>query len=97
MVKRIVWTQRAIAIFQNILEYYFVRNGTKTYSSILNKEIKELISFLKKHPFLGRKTEIDHIRVLIKGEYKIFYRIDKQEIIILLIWDCRPNPDSLNL
>jgi len=97
MVKRIIWTHRAVSVFRNILEYYYLRNGSKTYSASLSKEIKDLISLLLKHPFLGRKTEIDHIRVLIKGDYKIFYRIDKKEIVILMIWDCRQDPDSLKL
>jgi plasmid stabilization system protein ParE len=97
MVKRIIWTNRAVSVFQKILEYYYLRNGTKTYSSNLNKEIKDLVSLLSKHPFLGRKTEMEHLRVLIKGDYKIFYRIEKKEIIILLIWDCRQNPGSLKL
>ena len=97
MVRRITWTKKAFTVFQKILEFYYQRNGTKTYSSRLNIEIKELIYLLRKHPFLGRKTEIEDIRVLVKGDYKIFYRVDKSDIVILLVWDCRQNPESLKL
>ena len=97
MVKRIIWSLKAISLFTRILEFYYQRNGTKTYSSSLNKEIKETIALLKKHPFLGRKTGTAHVRALIKGDFKIFYRIDENEIIILMIWDCRQDPETFLL
>ena len=94
MVKRIIWTLKAVSVFNKILVYYFQRNGSKVNSSILNKEIKETVNLLIKYPFLGRKTEYDQIRVLIKGNFKIFYRIDKKEIIIMMVWDCRQDPND---
>ena len=97
MARRIIWTLKAISIFTLILEFYYQRNGTKTYSSSLNKEIKKTISLLKSHPFLGRKTESDHVRVLIKGDFKIFYQVEKHDVIILMIWDCRQDPETFHL
>jgi toxin YoeB len=96
MVRRIIWSDKAASFFNSILEYYFQRNGTKTYSSNLNREIKEYIALLKKHPLLGRKTETIHVRVLIKGDLKIFYQIGTDEIIILMIWDTRQDPAKLS-
>ena len=96
MVRRIVWTSKADEIFTRILEYYIERNGSKTYSRKLNNEVKEIISLLSKHPFLGAKTEIEDLRVIIQGDYKIFYQVNLKEIIIHLVWDCRQNPDDLN-
>jgi toxin YoeB len=96
MVRKIVWTGIADKIFTHILEFYVERNGSKTYSRKLNKEVKEIINLLLKHPFLGTKTDFENIRVLIKDDYKIFYQINPKEIVILLVWDCRQNPDDLN-
>ena len=97
MVKRIIWSVKAVFIFNRILEFYYQRNGNKTYSNRLNKEIKASVALLKKHPFLGRKTETLHLRVLIKGDYKIFYAIFENDIIILMVWDCRLDPESFHL
>jgi hypothetical protein len=95
MVKRIIWTKIADEIFTRVLEFYVERNGSKTYSRKLNKEVGEIIYLLRKNPFLGTKTDINGIRVLIKGDYKIFYQIHSKELVIHLVWDCRQNPDDL--
>ncbi|RLD50222.1 MAG: type II toxin-antitoxin system RelE/ParE family toxin [Bacteroidetes bacterium] len=97
MVRGIVWSKRAEKLFFDILEFYYVRNKSKTYSRKLNSEIKQLIKILAKQPFLGRKTEKNNIRVLIKGNYKIFYEIEPEEIVILLVWDTRQNPENFKL
>jgi len=97
MVRKIVWTSYADEIFTHVLEFYVERNGTKTYSRKLNKEVNEIISLLKKHPFLGIKTDFTDISVVIRGNYKIFYQVKPSEIIIHLVWDCRQNSTILNI
>jgi toxin YoeB len=96
MVRRVIWTSKADAIFTSILDFYIDRNKSKTFSRKLNKEVNEIIKLLLDHPFLGIKTDYKDIRVLIKGEYKIFYQIKPDELVILLVWDCRQNLDFLN-
>jgi len=96
MVRRIIWTSKADTIFSNILEFYIERNKSKLYSRKLNKEINDIVNLLLKHPFLGTKSDYKDIRVLIKGDYKIFYQIKPNELIILLVWDCRQSLDFLN-
>jgi len=97
VVRKIIWTSKAEDVFLRILEFYVRRNENRTYSRKLNTEIKQIINLLKKFPFLGISTDIENIRVLIKGDVKIFYQITPLEIVILLIWDCRQNPEDLEL
>jgi len=97
VVRKIIWTSKAEDVFLRILEFYVRRNENRTYSRKLNTEIKQIINLLKKFPFLGISTDIENIRVLIKGDVKIFYHITPLEIVILLIWDCRQNPEDLEL
>ena len=97
MVRKIIWTSRAESVFANILEFYYNRNKTKIYSRKLNFEIKQLLNLLKKHPYIGQKTNFENIRVLLKGYYKFFYKIEPDKIIILLVWDCRQNPEDLKI
>ena len=73
MVKRIIWTSKAEQIYSGILKYYVRRNQSKTYSTKLNNEVKKLVLLLSKHTFLGKKTQLPKTRVLIKGNYKIFF------------------------
>ena len=95
MLRRIVWTNRGDEIFSHVLEFYIERNGSKTHSRKLNKEVKEIIYLVAKHPCLGAKTDFEDIRVLIQGNFKIFCQVKSKEIIIHLVWDCRQNPDDL--
>ena len=95
MAKRIVWTSKADQIYSEILKFYVQRNGSKTFSKKLNNEVKKLLLLLSRHPFLGKKTGLTNARVLIKGNYKIFYKIYSEELVILLFWDSRQNPEKL--
>jgi plasmid stabilization system protein ParE len=97
MAKRIVWTEKADLIFTKSLEYFTDRNKSKEFSRKLNKDIRAYLEILAKQPFLGKKTNEEDIRVLIKGNYKIFYQIDADMLIIHLVWDCRQKPESLNI
>ncbi len=97
MVKRIVWTSRADAIFSKILEFYCQRNQSKTYSRKLNKEIHQTLKLIAKYPLLGITTDIEGIRVLIRKQYKIFYEVRANEIVVHLVWDTRQDPNKLKL
>jgi plasmid stabilization system protein ParE len=97
MAKRVIWSSKADRIFTKILEYYIERNGSKTYSRKLNNEILSITAILSKQPFLGLKTDNEKIRVFVKGDFKIFYQIEIDKLIIHLVWDCRQNPKSLNI
>jgi len=95
MAQRIIWTEKAENIFAQILNFYIERNGSKEYSRKLNDEVHQLLSILSRQPYLGMRTEIKDVRLFIKRDYKIFYQIDKDSIIILLVWDCQQDPKSL--
>ena len=95
MAKRIVWSKNALIDRLRILDYWYKRIGTKTYSRKLDREIKKLISNLPIFPEMGRKLNNTHIRYLVKDHYLIFYTIKKDEIRILHLWDSRRNPEDL--
>lgn len=94
MARRIVWTERANAIFVQILHFYNDRNRSKTYSNKLLREVNAILHLLKRQPFLGSKTDLPDIRVVVTKIYKIFYRIEPKEIVVILIWDNREDPDN---
>ena len=93
--RKIVWSAIAKIDLLQILEYFYIRNGSKTYSVKLNSKIRRAIRLLSNHPFLGLQSDVENVRALVEGDYAIFYQVDKETIRITTIWDCRQNPDNL--
>jgi plasmid stabilization system protein ParE len=93
--RKIVWSSKAKVDLLKILEYFYIRNGSKTYSIKLNSKIRRAVRLLSNHPFLGLQSDVENVRALVEGDYAIFYQVDKETIRITTIWDCRQNPDDL--
>ena len=92
--QRIIWSPRAKLDLFEILDYYFKRNGSKTYSIKLNFDFRKATKIIAKYPNLGIQTDIPNIRVLIEDNYAVFYEIKNDVIEISSIWDCRQNPNT---
>ncbi len=98
MVKReVIWTKVSEIQLQEILEFYTKRNKSKIYARKLYKKFKTELLAAAKNPEIGIKTKLDQIRGLIIEEYILFYEILEDRILILKVWDCRQNPDKLNI
>ena len=93
--RKIVWSSKAKFDLFQILEYFYIRNGSKTYSVKLNSKIRRAVRLLSNHPFLGLQSDVENVRALVEGDYAIFYQVDSETIRITAIWDCRQNPDNL--
>jgi len=52
------------------------------------------IKLITKNPLIGILSQIDSVRALITGDYQIIYEIFVDEIIIIMIWDCRRDPED---
>jgi len=94
--RKIVWSSKSkIDLFQ-ILEYFYIRNGSKTYSIKLNSKIRKAVRLLSNHPFLGLQSDFENVRTLVEGDYAIFYQVESEIVRITTIWDCRQNPKNLS-
>ncbi len=87
--KGIIWSRRAEAELEKILEYYNKRNGSSNYSFKLLNEIDKLLNTLSQSEFIGRLTTNKKTRVVIMKAYLIFYDINGNNIEILSFWDNR--------
>jgi plasmid stabilization system protein ParE len=94
--RKIVWSSKAKFDLFKILEYFYVRNGSKTYNRKLNTKIRRSVRLLSNYPNLGLQSDIENVRTLIDGDYAVFYQVDSETISIMTIWDCRQNPDNLS-
>ncbi len=98
MAKReVIWTKNSEIQLQEILEFFTKRNKSGLYSRKLYKKFKTELLTVSKTPELGIKTKLDQIRGLIIEDYIVVYEILEVSIIVLKVWDCRQNPDKLNI
>ena len=97
MAKRIIWSPRAKLDLFEILDFYYKRNGTKTYSIKLNENFRKAVRLIDKYPNIGIQTDISSTRVLIEGNYAVFYEIKADGIEISSIWDCRQTPNAIKM
>ena len=98
MVKRIiVWSSTAKKELQYILQFFTIRNKSKTYSKKLYKKIQTELNTLILQPNIGKKTDSVNVRGLLIENYYVFYESNERHIIILSIWDTRQNPERIKL
>ncbi len=95
MAKRIIWSYKAQKDRKNILNYWFLRNKSKTYSAKLNSLFQQAILLVSNHPNIGTPTNFGTVRSKIVRDYQIFYEVNDDSIHILTVWDSRQNPDKL--
>jgi plasmid stabilization system protein ParE len=95
MVKyKVAWSVEARLDLLDILEFYFLRNGNANYSRKLYSKINKSIKNATKNPFLGLQTDISSVRAIVTGDYQIIYEIIDKTLLIVMIWDCRRNPED---
>jgi len=89
--KEIVWSSFAKLQLENVLEYYFIRNESPTYSLKLLDEIEDLLNTLSSSELIGRLTSNKITRVISMKVYLIFYEVKNNQIEIVSFWDNRQN------
>ena len=95
--RKIAWTFRAKLDLFEILDFYYKRNGTKSFSKKLKSKVQKSIKLLENHSDIGVQTDVQNVRNLITGDYCIFYEIKLYTIEIITIWDNRQNPGKLEI
>ncbi len=96
---QVIWTNFAIAELKSIYLYYRMVAGDSVADKIRNS-VFSATKHLSKHSLSGAIEEnlVDlkqgH-RYLVEGNYKIIYRIMKNEIYITDVFDCRQNPQKM--
>ena len=95
--RTIIWSRLATNKLYSILEFYILRNKSKTYSAKLYQRFNKELKILLKQPDVGLNTEIIPVRGLIVDDYILFYEYSNGKIIVHSVWDCRQNPDDLRI
>ena len=96
MVKRnVIWTRTADLQFAGILEYWFKRNKSNTYSKKLVRLVSDRTKQIAKKPSIYKSTDFKDIRVASLGNFSIYYKVIGEQIIISAFWDNRQDPKKL--
>ena len=96
MVRRIIWSVRAQKDRIEIFKYWNERNKSNLYSKKLNELFKEAVELIANYPEIGKPTDDKIARIKIVRDYLIIYEIDeKDQLLILSIWDSRQDPEKL--
>jgi plasmid stabilization system protein ParE len=78
----------------DILKFYNTRNKSSLYSKKFNTKINKSIKLITKNPLIGLQSQIASVRALITGDYQFIYEIFDNLILIIMIWDCRRDPED---
>ena len=96
MAKRtVVWTQTAAQQRREILKYWVKRNGMTTYAEKVIKLTAEQINVIQSNPKLFKKSDFPETYVSALGHFSIFYKFNKNLLIITAFWDNRQDPKKL--
>ena len=96
---KVLWTQFAVSSLQSIYNYYQTNVShsiaEKICSSILNGSRQ-----LQKYPYSGSTEPFlmelgENHRYILRGNYKIIYRISNSKVYITDVFDTRQDPGNL--
>jgi toxin YoeB len=94
MARQIIWTKRAQKERTDILKFWKEHNQSITFSRKLNDLIKDSLTLISRHPFIGKPSVKENVRIKVLRNYLIIYEITPTEIVVLSIWDNRQNPEK---
>lgn len=92
---RIFWTKRSKNRFQEIFQHSTSEFGTKT-SERFKTRVWDFLELLSKFPELG-SLEVPNKQIYgfqLSRQTRLFYRLKKDEIILLTFFDSRQDPQK---
>jgi len=96
MARRIIWSRRAQNDRIEIFKYWNERNKSNLYSKKLYGLFIEAVKLIAEYPEIGTPTDNKNARIKIVKDYLIIYEMEeKEQLLILTIWDSRQNPERL--
>lgn len=84
--------------------YSFWEDYTKSnsYTKKINQEIERTIEIIKENPngfsIVKGHTKLKNVRAVnILGVFSLFYQVREENILMLLLWDNRRNPENIKI
>lgn len=96
----IVWTDLAYETLKNVISYINENHGLRVALRVRTL-LYQRISLLNATPLLGKSIQTVNngdVRVIIVAKKsRVFYYLRSGKIYIIMIWDVRRNPESLEI
>ena len=85
--RSVVWTETAARQRKEILKYWTKHNSCTVFAEELIKLIADRIQIVLRHPKLFKTTTYLGTRESAMGHFSLFYKLDKNTLIITAFWD----------
>lgn len=85
-IKKIIWTLKAVENLEDISNY--ISKNSPLYAPVFVQKILNSVDRLSDFPLSGRKVpefDDDNIREIIFHNYRIVYRVNKNNVEIILV------------
>lgn len=90
------WTKQAEKDYYDQIDFLLDRWSKETAENFID-QIFEKIEYICNYPQMSLLTNYHHIRKAVLNKHiSIFYRIEKQTIVLLRIWPNRQAPEDLD-
>lgn len=77
------------------MRYWVDHNKSNSYSLKLLELSNEKVERIAKDPKIYRLSDYANTRVASMGHFSIYYKIDRNTIIVTAFWDNRQDPEKL--
>jgi addiction module RelE/StbE family toxin len=95
MVRKIVWSRKSQDDKKDIFLYWNDRNKSKIYSKKLNKLFIAAVEFVAEFPLVGKKSNIENVRMKVIRDYLMIYEFSDEYIFVLRVWSTQQNPERI--
>jgi plasmid stabilization system protein ParE len=98
MAKRtIIWSSTAQELLNTIMHHYLKEDNNMMYCYKLSSNISNAVELIHENNYVGKSTNVQGVKILMLGNFKIFYEVVSSQVRILFLWDSRFKPENLKL
>ena len=96
---RVEWTDRAFADLDAAYSYIDERNpeAAVRFFREMFAAVKELATFPEMGPLVFDVEPPGYYRQIVRGHHRVFYRLERDTVIVLRVWDSRRDPRTLEV
>ena len=93
--RKVTWVRNAEIQMLDVMDYYYFRNKSMTYSLKLRKDIQFKLHNLNFTVTLPKKTSIENLFYFTHNHICVMFCFEDNDIVVQIIWDERRNPNGL--
>ncbi len=82
---KVIWTEKALLMFRETLEFWKYHNQSNQYSLKISRATKDIEIRIQKNPKEGKFRQVREVfqMVFLNGRFSLFYKIENTTIYIV--------------